>query len=216
MVQSTHAQEPPSGTSSPGLITAPLLPPPMLGGIAPPIPPSVAMPPVPGLPPNMGALQPPMSFPPMLPPFSMPPPGFPGFKPVSVSNIIRLNSTTEAAYNNVQDTKNFILHYTWSSLWSILLILLNHKKRNENIFCSNVLEFFDHTSVADVLLQCYFLFQKIWLLINCIGYIAAIKVFLTIIWIVYSKIIVTRIMVIVRYLIWCVGCFQWLAVISLL
>ncbi|XP_049868561.1 pre-mRNA-processing factor 40 homolog A isoform X2 [Pectinophora gossypiella] len=75
--------EPPTtGTSSPGLLTTgPLLPPPMLGGLAPPIPtPAVAMPPVPGMPPNMTGLPPPMGFPPMLP-FSMPPPGFPSFKP---------------------------------------------------------------------------------------------------------------------------------------
>ncbi|CAH2076325.1 unnamed protein product, partial [Iphiclides podalirius] len=74
--------EPPStGTSSPGLIgSAPLLPPPMLGAIPPPIPPAVAMPPVPGLPNNMPGLQPPMGFPPIIPPFSMPPPGFPPFK----------------------------------------------------------------------------------------------------------------------------------------
>ncbi|KAL0880713.1 hypothetical protein ABMA27_001928 [Loxostege sticticalis] len=73
---------PTTGTSSPGLIgTAPLLPPPMLGGLPPTMPPAVAMPPVPGLPPNMAAMPPPMGFPPMIPPFSMPPPGFPSFKP---------------------------------------------------------------------------------------------------------------------------------------
>ncbi|CAK1601095.1 unnamed protein product [Parnassius mnemosyne] len=74
--------EPPAaGTSSPGLIGAtPLLPPPMLSGIPPPIPPAVAMPPIPGIPGNMPGLQPPMGFPPIIPPFSMPPPGFPPFK----------------------------------------------------------------------------------------------------------------------------------------
>ncbi|CAG4971484.1 unnamed protein product [Parnassius apollo] len=74
--------EPPAaGTSSPGLIGAtPLLPPPMLSGIPPPIPPAVAMPPIPGMPGNMPGLQPPMGFPPIIPPFSMPPPGFPPFK----------------------------------------------------------------------------------------------------------------------------------------
>ncbi|RVE52650.1 hypothetical protein evm_002769 [Chilo suppressalis] len=73
---------PTTGTSSPGLLgTAPLIPPPMLGGLPPTMPPAVAMPPVPGLPPNMAAMPPPMGFPPMLPPFSMPPPGFPAFKP---------------------------------------------------------------------------------------------------------------------------------------
>ncbi|XP_013142827.1 PREDICTED: pre-mRNA-processing factor 40 homolog A isoform X2 [Papilio polytes] len=74
--------EPPTGgTSSPGLInTAPLLPPPMLSGIPPPIPPAVAMPPVPGITTNIPALQPPMAFPPIIPPFTMPPPGFPSFK----------------------------------------------------------------------------------------------------------------------------------------
>ncbi|XP_072939265.1 pre-mRNA-processing factor 40 homolog A [Epargyreus clarus] len=71
---------PTTGTSSPGLINSgPLLPPPMMGGIPPPIPPPVSLPPVPGMPPNMG-LQPPMGFPPLLAPFSMPPPGFPPFK----------------------------------------------------------------------------------------------------------------------------------------
>lgn len=54
----------------------------MLGAIPPPIPPAVAMPPVPGLPNNMPGLQPPMGFPPIIPPFSMPPPGFPPFKAV--------------------------------------------------------------------------------------------------------------------------------------
>ncbi|KAM3964185.1 pre-mRNA processing factor 40 [Aphomia sociella] len=74
--------EPPTtGTSSPGLMSAPLLPPPMLGGLPPAMPPAVAMPPVPGLPPNMTGMPPPMGFPPMIPPFSMPPPGFPSFKP---------------------------------------------------------------------------------------------------------------------------------------
>ncbi|KAL4715590.1 hypothetical protein ACJJTC_009216 [Scirpophaga incertulas] len=75
--------EPPNtGTSSPGLLgTAPLLPPPLLGGLPPTMPPSVSMPPVPGLPHNLAALPPPMGFPPMIPPFSMPPPGFPTFKP---------------------------------------------------------------------------------------------------------------------------------------
>ncbi|XP_034827046.1 pre-mRNA-processing factor 40 homolog B [Maniola hyperantus] len=75
---------PNTGTSSPGLIAPPLLPPPMLGGIPPPMPPSVgtvAMPPVPGMPPNIGPLPPAMAFPPMMTPFSMPPPGFPPFKP---------------------------------------------------------------------------------------------------------------------------------------
>lgn len=71
-----------TGTSSPGLMAAaPLLPPPMLGGLAPPMPPQVAMPPVPGITPAMTAMPPPMGFPPMIPPFSMPPPGFPPFKP---------------------------------------------------------------------------------------------------------------------------------------
>lgn len=74
--------EPPNaGTSSPGLIgAAPMLPPAMLSGLPPPMPPAVGMPPVPGIPPNLAALPPPMGFPPMIPPFSMPPPGFPAFK----------------------------------------------------------------------------------------------------------------------------------------
>ncbi|XP_013187253.1 pre-mRNA-processing factor 40 homolog A [Amyelois transitella] len=73
--------EPPNA-GSPNLITsAPLLPPPMMGGMPPSLPQGVAMPPVPGLPPNLATLPPPMGFPPMLPPFSMPPPGFPSFKP---------------------------------------------------------------------------------------------------------------------------------------
>ncbi|XP_030036228.1 pre-mRNA-processing factor 40 homolog A [Manduca sexta] len=75
--------EPPNTrTSSPGIIgSTPLLPPPMLGGIPAPMPPAVAMPPVPGMPPNMAGLPSPMAFPSMIPPFSMPPPGFPSFKP---------------------------------------------------------------------------------------------------------------------------------------
>ncbi|XP_026315347.1 pre-mRNA-processing factor 40 homolog A isoform X2 [Hyposmocoma kahamanoa] len=74
-------ETPNAGTSSPGLIgTAPMLPPPILGGLAPPIPSTVAMPPVPGLPPSMPGIPPPMGFPPMIPAFSMPPPGFPSFK----------------------------------------------------------------------------------------------------------------------------------------
>lgn len=78
---------PNTGTSSPGLIAPPLLPPPMLGGMAPPMPPAVgavALPPVPGIPPNM-PLPPAMAFPPMMAPFSMPPPGFPPFKPVFIN-----------------------------------------------------------------------------------------------------------------------------------
>ncbi|XP_073949464.1 pre-mRNA processing factor 40 [Choristoneura fumiferana] len=70
-----------TGTSSPGMMGAPLLPPPMMAGIPPPMPPQVAMPPVPGIAPAMAAMPPPMGFPPMIPPFSMPPPGFPPFKP---------------------------------------------------------------------------------------------------------------------------------------
>lgn len=58
------------------------MPPSMLSGLPPPMPPAVGMPPVPGMPPNMGGMPPPMGFPPMIPPFSMPPPGFPAFKPV--------------------------------------------------------------------------------------------------------------------------------------
>ncbi|KPJ12063.1 Pre-mRNA-processing factor 40-like A [Papilio machaon] len=78
---STKREPPTAGTSSPGLISAaPLLPPPMLSGIPPPIPPAVALPPVPGMSTNMPALQPPMGFPPIIPPFTMPPPGFPPFK----------------------------------------------------------------------------------------------------------------------------------------
>ncbi|KAF9413269.1 hypothetical protein HW555_008435, partial [Spodoptera exigua] len=77
-----------TGTGSPGLIgSGSLIPPTMLGGMAPPMPQSVGipasavgMPPVPGIPPNMAGMPPPMSFPPMIPPFSMPPPGFPAFK----------------------------------------------------------------------------------------------------------------------------------------
>ncbi|XP_045511812.1 pre-mRNA-processing factor 40 homolog A isoform X1 [Pieris brassicae] len=71
-----------SKTSSPGMMaSAPLIPPPMIGGIPPPMPPAVAMPPVPGMAPNMGAIPPPMAFPPMMASFTMPPPGFPPFKP---------------------------------------------------------------------------------------------------------------------------------------
>ncbi|CAB3223600.1 unnamed protein product [Arctia plantaginis] len=75
--------EPPNaGTSSPGLIgSAPLIPPAMLSGLPPPMPPTVGMPPVPGMPPNMTGLPPPMAYPPIISPFSMPPPGFPAFKP---------------------------------------------------------------------------------------------------------------------------------------
>ncbi|XP_013178528.1 PREDICTED: pre-mRNA-processing factor 40 homolog A isoform X2 [Papilio xuthus] len=74
-------ETPAAGTSSPGLITAaPLLPPPMLSGIPPPIPPAVAMPPVPGLSTTMPGLQPPIGFPSIIPPFTMPPPGFPPYK----------------------------------------------------------------------------------------------------------------------------------------
>ncbi|CAK1540472.1 unnamed protein product [Leptosia nina] len=68
-------------TGSPNMLPpAPMIPPPMLGGMPPPMPPSVAMPPVPGMPANMAAIPPPLGFPPMMAPFTMPPPGFPTFK----------------------------------------------------------------------------------------------------------------------------------------